>query len=897
MTPAQHQRVKELFAAAASLPPESRAEFLTRESSHDPEVRAEVDRLLRAETVEGDSLGVVGRIAAATPEALDAGARWAGRSIAVYTLQRVLGAGGMGVVYLARDRALDRAVAMKILPADFHPALRDRLLREARVSARVQHPGIATFYDAGHSDGVDYIAMEYVAGQTLRDRLRSGPLPFNQALGIAAGLLEALVHAHHAGVIHRDIKPENIMLTDTGSTKLLDFGLAKGLLSDDGRVAADSVDTALPTSVMADRHPAADPAPAVLGRTNLTRAGGVMGTVGYMAPEQILGQAADERADIFAVGAVLYEVISGRRAFPGRTADECYSATLHRDPDPVSGDGLPPGFDLAVRKALVRERESRYPTASAFLAALRELGGESTRSAHPASLAILDFRAPADDPALTSLSTTLVESLAAMLRRASGIGVVPPARIAALGPALAETLSPSEIGLRLGCSAVLSGTLAGHGGNVMLAVQLHDVASGFPLVADSVTGSADRVAATLARLAAAVARALGAAPPSRIDQPGLEAAALYARGRRMALSNARGAIDEARDLLERAAALAPNYSAALAAVAMARCFRNNFDRNPEDLTRAVECARQAIAIDPNLLDAYTWAGYALFHLARWREGDAMLRRAMELDPSGSLIPYFRSGPLFAASRFEDIEGAADPGDPPLTRENWWQWRNRKAIDLNRRAIQLSPALVWAWVALGWFLLEDGQIDEARWCLGRAVELEPRSFPPLAGSAGHLGECLRREYKPSEARAQFLDGLEALDRSDHMYRDTFRGLFLIGLGRTALDEGNRDAAAASFNQAVLHLRGRPRARCGGLLMVQALSGLARSRRDGSPLEEALALLETRQGFDFSPMWGGITDGVTLWELHQAAAALGRNAQAAELLVRAREAGSSDAHRVA
>src|SRR5262245_2851232 len=237
MTPAQHARAKELFALVMSVAPEERQAWLERHPAEDMEVRAEVERLLQAEPTRS-GLGLAGeRVAAvvASGVARERHESLVGRSVAHYAVEKLLGSGGMGDVYLARDRALVRLVALKVLPVDFHPSIRDRLLREAWASARVQHPGIATFFDAGRADGVDYIAMEHVSGQTLRDRLRSGALPVTQALEIVAGLLEALVHAHHAGILHRDIKPENIMLTPEGKAKLLDFGLAKAASAEDSQ--------------------------------------------------------------------------------------------------------------------------------------------------------------------------------------------------------------------------------------------------------------------------------------------------------------------------------------------------------------------------------------------------------------------------------------------------------------------------------------------------------------------------------------------------------------------------------------------------------------------------------------------------------------------------------------
>src|SRR5437870_593545 len=271
----------------------------------------------------------------------------------------------MGEVYLARDLALGRAAALKVLPDRLDDALRPRLLREAEASARLQHPGIATFYEAGESDGIAFIAMEYVSGQTLRDRLLDGPLPLREAVAVTAWLLEALGHAHASGILHRDIKPENVMLTPDSSVKLLDFGIAKLLVSD------------------------ADPEEATA--TALTAAGEVLGTVGYMSPEQLKGLALDARSDLFSVGAVFYEALSGKRAFPGKTAGERIAAILTRDPPPLEGVGFPSELRAVLSRALAREPSQRYPSAASFLSDLRRASAGEFVAALPDTLAVMDF--------------------------------------------------------------------------------------------------------------------------------------------------------------------------------------------------------------------------------------------------------------------------------------------------------------------------------------------------------------------------------------------------------------------------------------------------------------------------------------------------------------------------
>ena len=214
-----------------------------------------------------------------------------GSRISHFLIQARLGAGGMGVVYLARDVALGGLVALKLVSDEVGPAARQRLVLEGRESARVQHPRIATFYEAGEDHGRTYIAMEYVRGRSLRERLSDGPLPAHEAIVVMSDLLGAVGHAHASGLLHRDIKPENVMLVPDGGAKLLDFGLAAPLTAEELSVRA--------------KGEAAEAGSPLARATRLTEAGVIVGTPGYMPPEQVLGQELDARSDLFALGAVV----------------------------------------------------------------------------------------------------------------------------------------------------------------------------------------------------------------------------------------------------------------------------------------------------------------------------------------------------------------------------------------------------------------------------------------------------------------------------------------------------------------------------------------------------------------------------------------------------------------
>src|ERR1700686_2223610 len=249
-----------------------------------------------------------------------------GTKLGPYEIQSPLGAGGMGEVYRALDTRLDRTVAIKVLASHLSssPELKQRMEREARAISSLNHPHICHLYDIGSQDGIDYLVMEFLEGETLAQRLRKGAMPLNEVFKVGIAVAEALGVAHRQGIVHRDLKPGNIMLTP-GGAKLMDFGLAKplGLQSSGGSGAAPSFTAAATLSGPSPLSP-------------LTTAGSIIGPIQYMAPEQIEGKEADARSDIFAFGAVLYEMLPGRRPFAGKSQISLASSILENDPEPAS---------------------------------------------------------------------------------------------------------------------------------------------------------------------------------------------------------------------------------------------------------------------------------------------------------------------------------------------------------------------------------------------------------------------------------------------------------------------------------------------------------------------------------------------------------------------------------
>ncbi len=295
-----------------------------------------------------------------------------GTRLGPYEISAPIGAGGMGEVYRARDTRLGRDVAVKVLPAHMSssPELRQRLEREAKTISQLSHPHICMLHDVGHQNGTDYLVMEFLEGETLADRLAKGALPVEQALRIGTEIAGALDAAHRSGIVHRDLKPGNIMLTKTG-VKLLDFGLAK--------LAAPTTPvsqaTSLPTALQESQP--------------LTSRGTILGTFQYMSPEQLEGKDADARSDIFAFGCVLYEMLTGRKAFTGKSQASLIGSIMNTEPPPISTiqPMTPPALDRVVKGCLAKEPEHRWSTAHDVMLQLQWVAEGGSAAGLPAPVA------------------------------------------------------------------------------------------------------------------------------------------------------------------------------------------------------------------------------------------------------------------------------------------------------------------------------------------------------------------------------------------------------------------------------------------------------------------------------------------------------------------------------
>ena len=332
-----------------------------------------------------------------------------GQSLGPYTIQAPLGAGGMGEVYRARDARLNRDVAIKVVPPPVagNPEALARFERESHAIAALSHPNILTIFDVGNSNGLPYAVMELLEGETLRARLAGGPLPIRKAVDIAAQIARGLAAAHDKQIAHRDLKPDNVFVTPTGGVKILDFGLAR-------HTSAPSELTRLESPTMA---PATTP-------------GTVLGTVGYMAPEQVRGEPADHRSDLFALGCVLYEMLTGERAYKRETAAETMSAILREDPpDPSTLNvTVPPGVLRALRRCLEKRPQERFESARDLAFALESAVDSSSTSGHAASIPSRERRWLFGGVAVLALGVVAGFAGAFAIARPPAASAPPPAR-------------------------------------------------------------------------------------------------------------------------------------------------------------------------------------------------------------------------------------------------------------------------------------------------------------------------------------------------------------------------------------------------------------------------------------------------------------------------------------
>ncbi len=645
MTPTRFQTIEQIYRAALDQEPDQISAFLDRACKHDDVLRHKVEALLSSRQradgfIENSAVG----LAASIIQNGDAESL-VGRTIGHYKVSESIGTGGMGEVYLATDVVAGRKAALKLLPLRFTAdaeRLR-RFQREARAVVGLNHPNILTVYEIGEDHSVHYIASELIEGETLRERLTRGRMQLSEAVDVVIQVASALAAAHQAGIVHRDIKPENIMLRPDGYVKVLDFGIAK--LAEEELPAAMPRDEAL-----------------LLVETNL---GAVLGTVRYMSPEQACGAQVDKSTDIWSLGVVLYEMVTGYVPFTGDTPQEVMSSILEKEPPPLTHyiAHAPAELQQIVSKMLRKDRAQRYRSAHELLQALKELRRKLEfkleRAAAPLwlrwarspaalvlivlaaalaltvpffrhrnlatslppdkAIAVLPLQNLSEDKENAFFADGVQDELLSNLSKIKDLKVI--SRTSVMQYKTGTKRNLKEIAQQLSVSNVVEGSVRRSGDHVRVSVQLIDARTDRHLwgenydrtLADSValqgelaTEIADAVGATLSPQERARVQAKPTNNPAAYDA--------YLRARAISVGwgfHAEGDVESAIRLYQQAVKLDPNFTLAWAylSIAQIQSVWKGVDQSPAQMVRAKDSLDHALALDPNLPEVHLARGY------------------------------------------------------------------------------------------------------------------------------------------------------------------------------------------------------------------------------------------------------------------------------------------------
>ena len=641
-----------------------------------------------------------------------------GTSFGPYEIVAMLGAGGMGEVYKARDTRLNRIVAIKFLKAGHA----ERFQREARAIASINHPHICALYDVGP----DYLVMEFVEGKPLQ-----GPLAAPQALALSLQIAGALEAAHCKGIAHRDLKPANILVTASGA-KLLDFGLAKAIAP-------------------------AEPGEETLSA--LTEAGMIVGTAAYMSPEQAEGKPVDERSDIFSFGAVVYETLSGRRAFQRETQIATLAAVLRDPPEPLP-TSIPAAFRVLLDRCLEKNPSLRFQTAADLAAAIQQIDLTSKARETP-SIAILPFTNLSADRENEYFSDGLAEEIINALARIPGLHVAARTSAFALR---GKDLSIRRIGEELNVATVLEGSLRRAGNRMRLTIQLVNVADGHHLWSERYDREMTDVFAIQDEISQAIAEKLkvqlvhsGAHPASKLHTDNLEAYHCYLQGRHYLHRYNSENLPKALERFRRALELDPNYALAYAAIADYYYVATIVvGASPvENLRAARLAARKAVELDDSRPEAHGILSAIEAMHYNWAQAGASSRRALELDPATLMARYYRAAWLLRPQgRFEEAALAMERlvEQDPLSSRFGFVFalclynlnRFDDAIRKVRQVIDFDQSSTMAHWVHACALLAANRLEEAHAAAENAVVLGPNASLAHASLACVKARMGRRE---------------------------------------------------------------------------------------------------------------------------------------------------------
>jgi serine/threonine protein kinase len=656
-----------------------------------------------------------------------------GSRLAQYEVTGRLGTGGMGEVYRARDLRLARDVAIKVMADHIaaDPGMRERFETEARAVAALSHPSIMSIHELGIADGRPFAVMELLEGQTLRKRIETGALPWRDAVKAGIDVAEGLAAAHTKGVIHRDLKPENVFITTDGQVKILDFGLALHRVN-----------------VMDGE-----------GVTGMRTAPGlVLGTFGYMSPEQVLGERVDGRSDLFAAGCLLYEMLTGRRLFHGGTPNEMVASLLRTGiPDLSALDSTgPPELRTIVSRCVERDPARRFASASDLAMALRTLfttsverTGSATRRPRTRgkSLAVLPFINSGADPQIEYLTDGITESIINSLSQLPGLRVVPRSLVFRYKGMQAD---PATIGLALNARTILTGHVAQHGEMLQIQAELVDTATESQLWGERFRQNASELLSLQEEIAWQISEAL------RLKLTGEQKKKLrkratvnpeayqeYLRGQHHWHHWSPENFSKAISHFERALMHDPEYALAYAGLAYAIGAQAYYGivRPSEGFPRSRAAALKALELDSRLADAYVAIGLERFFWGwDWAESWKALEKAVSLAPDLALAHAIRSLWLISTRQFDDAAVAAtraralDPLSPFINMGMAWvhhfAGNHAAAIREVEDVLALRPGLTEGWNVLISSYESLGKFEEA----AAVIEKHPHYGIKMSGTS-------------------------------------------------------------------------------------------------------------------------------------------------------------------
>jgi non-specific serine/threonine protein kinase len=720
-----------------------------------------------------------------------------GERILHYEITQRLGAGGMGEVFRALDTRLGREVALKFLPAGHQadPQSRARLINEARAASLLRSPNIAVTYDLGEHDGSIFIVMEYVEGELVSTRIARGPLEPRDAVDIAMQVADALDEAHARGIVHRDIKSGNLIITDRGLVKVMDFGLAKFL--------PEALRTADSTTLQQ------------------TSAGVVLGTVYYMSPEQVLGRQVDHRSDLFSLGVVVYEMVTGRVPFEGDSLTAVADRILHENPAPLAkvAPRAPTELEGLVRKALEKDPSFRYQSARDLYLDLRTLlraieGGAGLRPVDPRATTILGFgpaAVAAQENAVAVMTFSnitkeaiddwigsgIAETVTADLKTVGGLSVISRAQIfdalknlSRDDTAVLDDRLAIDVGRRVGATWIVGGGYQRLGDMVRITAHFIDVRTSTLVRTVKVDGRIseifdlqDKIVYELTQGLNLELRGSEIAQIERDETRSVEAYEAYSRGMLSLRTGSRDSLDRAIFLFEKATEHDPSYASAWAALGNAYDLKASFLNLPELAERALRFERRAIEINPRLPDAHRWLGGALMTLGRVDEAIQAHREALLIDPRNA---------------------AAHSG---LGRTYWLgKGMIQEGIKELATAASLNPNSGYAFLQLANLYILTGQFDRAEAAARDAIALQERYTSgqeglQIVGAHARLGYVYYRQARYADAVKSYEREMAFLSSSDHALADRTGIELFQKLGAAYLANGDAQQGSRYLDLAI------------------------------------------------------------------------------------------------